>query len=151
MGASERDEAARDAFRHVIAALAVEDRVVIAESGPHVGMLRLYGRAPTGQRAYAKTLRNYGKNVSHVAALTTRGMSAAMTLQGAIDQAAFDAYIEHFLAPTLRLGQIVMLDNLSVPKSPSARRWIEDRGCRVLFLPAYSPDLTPIEQAFSKP
>jgi len=74
-----------------------------------------------------------------------------MTLQGAIDQAAFDAYIEHFLAPTLRLGQIVMLDNLSVPKSPSARRWIEDRGCRVLFLPAYSPDLTPIEQAFSKP
>ena len=113
-------------------------------------MIRLYRRAPVGQRAFAKPRRNYGQNISLVAALTTRGMGAVMPLEGSLDQVAFDAYVQHFLVPTLRPGQIGILDNLSVPKSPQGRRWLEDRGCRGLFLPAYSPDLTPIEMAFSK-
>jgi len=128
----------------------MEDVVVIDESGTHLGLIRLYGRAPRGERAYATTLRHYGKNISLVAAFGTAGMGASMTIEGAIDQAAFDAYIRHVLAPTLRPGQVILLDNLSVHKSLEVRRLIEACGCRVLFLPAYSPDLTPIEMAFSK-
>ena len=150
VGASERDEAERDAFRQLIATLKAEDVVVVDESGSHIGMIRRYGRAPRGQRAYAKTLRNYGKNLSLIAALSVTGVGAAMTIEGAVDQVAFEAYVRHFLAPSLRPGQIVIIDNLSVHKGPQVRRLIEAQGCTLLFLPAYSPDLTPIEKAFSK-
>ena len=150
MGAAERDEAAREAFRQLIKTLKPEAVVVVDESGTHIGMTRLYGRAPRGQRAYAQTLRNYGKNLSLIASLSRDGMGEAMTLEGAVDQAAFEAYVRDFLAPSLRPGQIVLMDNLSIHKGPEVRRLIETRGCTLLFLPAYSPDLTPIEKAFSK-
>jgi transposase len=113
-------------------------------------MIRLYARAPRGQRAYAQTLRNYGKNLSLIAALSLDGMGQAMTVEGAVDRFAFESYSREFLAPSLRPGQIVILDNLSVHKGPEVRRLIEGQGCLLLFLPAYSPDLTPIEQAFAK-
>ncbi len=82
--------------------------------------------------------------------MSSEGMGEAMAVEGATDTAAFELYIERFLAPTLRSGQIVVLDNLSVHKSERVRQLIQARGCRLLYLPSYSPDLNPIEQAFSK-
>jgi len=77
-------------------------------------------------------------------------MGAAMTVEGAVDGAAFQVYLRDVLAPSLRPGQIVIMDNLSVHKSLRVRQLIEAQGCTLLFLPAYSPDLTPIELAFAK-
>src|SRR5438876_8973491 len=77
-------------------------------------------------------------------------MGATMTIDGSVDQIAFEAYVREFLAPSLRPGQIVLIDNVSIHKGTQVRRLIEARGCSLLFLPAYSPDLTPIEMAFSK-
>ena len=90
------------------------------------------------------------ESVTVLASLTTTGMGAAMALKGALARESFDAYIEQLLLPTLVPGQIVVLDNLPVHKSARARRLIEGVGCRVLFLPAYSPDFNPIELAFAK-
>lgn len=133
VGASERAEVAREAFRHLISTLNVEAIVVVDESGTHMGMIRLHGRVLRGQRAYAQTLRNYGKNVSLIASLTVSGMGAAMTIEGAVDPLVFVAYVRHVLAPRLRPGQIVILDNLSIHKSAEVRRLIEARGCTLLF------------------
>jgi transposase len=94
--------------------------------------------------------RNHGKNTTLVAALTPGGLQAPWTIEGAMDTAAFERYVTEVLGPTLRPGQIVVLDNLSVHKADSIREAIEARGCELLFLPPYSPDFTPIEQAFSK-
>lgn len=89
-------------------------------------------------------------SVTLLASLTTRGMGAAMSLDGALARESFEAYVEQLLLPTLVPGQIVILDNLPVHKSARARELIEGAGCAVLFLPAYSPDFNPIEQAFAK-
>jgi transposase len=107
-------------------------------------------RAPRGQRAYGAVPRNWGDNLTLVAALGVGGLGPAMTLPGALDGPAFAAYVREFLAPALVPGQTVVLDNLAVHKGPAIRRLIEARGCRVLFLPAYSPDFAPIEHAFGK-
>jgi transposase len=109
-----------------------------------------YGRAPRGQRVHGVVPRNHGHNVTLVAALSVAGIGAAMALPGALDGPAFVAYVREFLIPTLRPGQIVVLDNLAVHKNAAARRLIEARGCRLLFLPPYAPDFSPIELAFSK-
>lgn len=150
MGAVERDEVVRAAFREFMTNLKAEDIVVVDESGTHIGMTRLYARARRGQRAYAQTLRNHGKNVSLIASLNLTGIGATMTIEGAVDQLAFEAYVRECLAPSLRPGQIVLIDNLSIHKGARVRQLIETRGCFLLFLPAYSPDLSPIEKAFSK-
>jgi transposase len=113
-------------------------------------LTRLYGWAPHDQRATGSTPRNHGKNTTLVAALTPAGLQAPWTIEGAMDTAAFACYVEQVLGPTLRPGQIVVLDNLSVHKADSIREAIERRGCDLLFLPPYSPDYTPVEQAFSK-
>jgi len=94
--------------------------------------------------------RNHGKNTTLVAALTPDGLQTPWLIEGAMDTDTFDWYIREQLAPTLRPGQVVMLDNLSAHKAASIRQAIEARGCTLLFLPPYSPDFTPIEQAFSK-
>jgi transposase len=94
--------------------------------------------------------RNRGENLTLVAALSAEGLGAAMTLDGALDAPAFEAYVRELLAPTRRPGQTVIMDNLRSHQGDTARRLIEARGCRLIFLPAYSPDLTPIELAFAK-
>ena len=113
-------------------------------------MTRLYGWAPHDQRARGAVPRNHGKNTTLVAALTPEGLQAPWTIEGAMDTVAFERYVEEVLGPTLRPGQIVVLDNLSVHKADSIREAIEAHKCTLLFLPPYSPDYTPIEQAFSK-
>ncbi len=150
MAASERDEEARAAWREAVAARDLEQFVFVDESGTHPSLTRLYGWAPHDQRAVGAVPRNHGKNTTLVAALTPAGLQAPWTIEGAIDTAAFERYITEVLGPTLRPGQVVVLDNLSVHKAASIREAIEAVHCEVLFLPAYSPDCTPIEQAFSK-
>jgi transposase len=112
-------------------------------------MTPLYARSPRGERAIGTVPRNRGTVTTLLASLSLAGMGAAMTIAGGTDMAVFDAYVEQGLAPTLRPGQIVVLDNVGAHQSERARQAIEARGCRLLFLPAYSPDLSPIELAFS--
>jgi transposase len=150
VAASERSEAARAAWREQVAQLDPEQLVFVDESGTHTSLTRLYGWAPHDQRATGSVPRNHGKNTTLVAALTPDGLQAPWTIEGAMDTAAFERYVEEVLGPTLRPGQIVVLDNLSVHKADSIRQAIAARQCELLFLPPYSPDYTPIEQAFSK-
>lgn len=148
--ASERDEAARAAFRAMSALWAATALVFLDESGTQTTMTPRDRRSPRGERAVGKAPRNHEKNTTLVASLSGAGLGAAMTLEGALDGDAFIAYLEAFLVPTLMPGAIVVMDNLSVHKDNRVRPLIEGAGCRLVYLPAYSPDLTPIEQAFSK-
>jgi transposase len=134
----------------VIAKVDARQVVVVDECGTHRGMTPAYARAPRGERAHATTLRNYGSNVSLIAAMTLQGMGPAMSLEGSVDTTAFETYIQHCLLPMLQPGQIILMDNLSSHKGARVQALLEAHGCAVLFLPAYSPDLTPIEEAFSK-
>ena len=120
------------------------------ESGTHTRMTPLYACAPRGQRAYGYAPRNHTRNTTLVAALTLDGVQDSMAVEGAMDAAAFVAWLEQGLGPTLLAGQIVVMDNLNVHKGERVRESIEGYGCALLFLPAYSPDLNPIEGMFSK-
>lgn len=124
--------------------------VFVDESGTQTNMTPRTSRAPRGQRAYGVAPRNHGKNTTLIAALTHAGIGATMTLEGAADADAFVAYVTHVLVPTLVPGQIVVMDNLSVHKDKRVAPLIAGARCRLVYLPAYSPDFTPIEQAFSK-
>ena len=124
--------------------------VFVDESGANVAMTPRYGRAPRGQRVVGAVPRNHGRNTTLFAALSLGGIAAAMTLEGAADRDAFDVFVERVLAPALTPGQVVIWDNLSVHKGATARALVEARGCELVFLPPYSPDLSPIELAFSK-
>ncbi len=120
------------------------------ECSTNIALTRLYARAPRGERARGKVPRNWGKNITLICSLSAEGIGAAMSVEGATDGAAFETYVEHFLAPTLKTGQIVVMDNLQVHKSARAKELIEGAGAEVLLLPPYSPDFSPIEEAFSK-
>ncbi len=120
------------------------------ECSTNISLATLYARAPKGERAKGKAPRNWGKNVTLVGALSAEGVGAAMSVEGAIDGAAFEGYVERFLAPTLKEGQVVVMDNLQVHKSARVKKLIEEAGAELLFLPPYSPDFSPIEEAFSK-
>jgi transposase len=123
----------------------------VDESGFHTSMTRLRARAPKGKRAYGRVPRNRGKNTTLMAAITLEGaMGASMTVEGATDSEAFEAYVQHFLAPTLEKGQVVVLDGLGAHRTEKVSEFIEARGADLIFLPSYSPDLNPIEEAFSK-
>jgi transposase len=114
-------------------------------------MSRLYARAPRGERAYGKVPRNRGKNTTLISAITLEGaMGESMAVEGATDAEAFEAYVEHFLAPSLEEGQVVVLDGLGAHRTQRVRELVEGRGADLVFLPSYSPDLNPIEEAFSK-
>ncbi|SRR5579871_921890 len=148
--ASERNEGERAAWRKQAATLSSSDLVFVDETGSHIAMTPVYAYAPKGQRAIGSVPRNYGASMTLIASLSLSGMGEALMLDGAADGAAFEVYIEQLLAPSLRPGQIVILDNLSIHLGSRVKQAIEARGCRLLFLPAYSPDLSPIEEAFSK-
>jgi transposase len=149
--ASERDEEARGLWRWLASRFDARRLVFVDESGFHTSMRRLYARAPKGKRAYGKVPRNRGKNTTLIAAITLEGgMGAPMTVEGATDSEAFEAYVEHFLAASLREGQVVVLDGLGAHRPKRIRELIEARGADLVFLPSYSPELNPIEEAFSK-
>jgi len=124
--------------------------VIVDETGSNIGLTPLYAWAPQGQRAYGSVPRNYGKNTTLLASLSLSGMGAAMMLEGATDALAFECDVEEVLVPSLQPGQIVVMDNLGAHTGPKVRQAIEGKGCQLWFLPSYSPDLSPIEEAFSK-
>jgi len=124
--------------------------VFVDECGSNIALTPSYARAPKGQRAHGSIPRNRGKNTTLIASLTLEGMGEAMILEGSANGAAFETYVEELLAPSLRTGQIVVMDNLKAHKSERVRQVIEDKGCQLLFLPGYSPDFSPIEEIFSK-
>jgi transposase len=130
--------------------LDVEQFVFVDECGSNIALTPLYARAPKGQRAYGRVPRNRGANMTLLASLSREGMGEAMMLEGAADSLAFEVYLKEVLAPSLSAGQIVVMDNLSIHTGETVRQLLADRGCSLLFLPAYSPDLSPIEEAFSK-
>lgn len=113
-------------------------------------MTRLRGRAPIGERLIDKTPHGHWKTTSLIAALGIAGVRCSTVVDGAVNRDVFDAFVERVLVPELRDGDVVILDNLSSHKSEHARRLIESRGARLVFLPPYSPDLNPIEMVFSK-
>jgi transposase len=124
--------------------------VFVDECGSNIALTPLYARAPKGQRASDRVPRNRGKNTTLIASLSLEGIGASMIIEGAANGAAFEAYVEHILVPSLQEGQMVVMDNLRVHKTARVRQLIEEKGCQLRFLPAYSPDFSPIEEAFSK-
>ncbi len=150
LGATERNEQERVTWRENASKLPTESLVFLDECGSNIALAPLYARAPKGERARGSVPRNRGKNTTLIAALSLEGMGAALILEGSANTTAFELYIEQVLAPTLQAGQIVIMDNLQAHKSARVRLAIEAKGCQLLFLPGYSPDLSPIEEAFSK-
>jgi transposase len=113
-------------------------------------MARIYGRAPTNQRVIGKVPWGHWKTTTFTAGLRCDGLTAPWVLDGAMNKLAFETYIEKVLAPTLKPGDIVVMDNLPSHKGDKVRELIEARGATRLLLPPYSPDLNPIEMAFAK-
>lgn len=126
------------------------DLVFVDESGVSTDMVRRYGRAPIGERALGTAPAGHYTQLTLLGARSLQGMPALMTVEGATNTDVMVAFTEHVLVPTLRPGRVVVLDNLSPHKSVRVRELIEDAGCRLPFLPPYSPDFSPIEEAWSK-
>ena len=150
MAARERDESARAAWWSETLNLPVADLVFLDETGTNTAMTQRYARAPRGERANGSAPRNHGPNTTLLACRTRAGMGPAMLVEGATTTEVFTAYVDQVLVPWLRPGQIVILDNLAAHTSDRVTQLIEAAGCRVRYLPAYSPDFSPIEWAFSK-
>ena len=151
MEASERDEWLRAAWRVMVTtSLDVRRLVFVDECGTHTSLAPLYAWAPRGRRAYAKVPRNRGQNTTLLASMSAEGMGPCVAVEGTTTAEVFEAYVEQALAPMLKEGQSVVMDNLSAHKGKKVCQLVEARGCRLLFLPPYSPDLNPIEEAFSK-
>jgi transposase len=142
--------AAREKWKAGQAKLDPAKLVFIDETGTNTKMIRLYGRAPKGQRAIDSQPFGHWKTTTFTFGLRCDSLVAPYVLDGAMDRDAFDTYVEKLLVPTLSPGDKVILDNLSAHKSERARQLIEARGAELIFLPPYSPDLNPIEMAISK-
>ena len=150
LGATERNEEERATWRENASQLPTESLVFLDECGSNIALTPLYARAPKGERARGSAPHNRGKNTTLIAALSLDGMGAALILEGSANATAFELYVEQVLAPTLQAGQIVVMDNLQAHKGARVRLAIEAKRCQILFLPGYSPDFSPIEEAFSK-
>ena len=142
--------AARRRWRQSQAAFDPRRLVFIDETWAKTNMARAHGRCRRGRRLIGRTPHGHWKTSTFVAGLRVDGISAPLVVDRPMNGAIFRAYVEHILAPTLKPGDIVILDNLGSHKSTEVRRLIEAKGARLLFLPPYSPDLNPIEMAFSK-
>jgi len=124
--------------------------VFVDEMGSNISLSPLYGWSRVGERLQAKAPRNWGKNVTLISSMSTQGIGPSVAVAGATTRVVFEAYVEQALVPSLRCGQVVVMDNLSAHKGERIRELIEATGCELLYLPPYSPDLNPIEEAFSK-
>ena len=127
-----------------------EDLIFLDEFGINLAMTRTYARAPRGKRAHVTEPFPHGGNISVISALGVHGVCAPMMIEGAINAEVFELYVKHLLAPCLRPGSIVLLDNVKFHYSPKAIALIEAAGAWVLHLPAYSPDFNPIEGCIAK-
>ena len=137
-------------WRKELGRLDPERLVFVDEMGTHTSLAPVYAYSPIGERAFFKIPRNRGKNTTLLTSLHTRGMGPSMAVQGATTARVFETYVERLLAPTLKPGQVVVMDKLGAHRPKRIEELIEQRGCELLYLPSYSPDLNPIEEALSK-
>jgi transposase len=124
--------------------------VFVDEMGTHTSLAPLYAYAPIGERAFFEIPRNRGQNTTLLTSLHRGGMGPSLAVEGATTARVFETYVKRLLAPTLRPGQVVVMDNLGAHRPKRVRELIEERGCFLIYLPSYSPDLNPIEEALSK-
>ena len=150
MRAAERKNYNRGWFRRRARRLRQRRFVFVDETAVNTAMTRRYGRAPRGERAVDSAPRNYGAHTSVIGAMGLRGLVATLAVEGAVDTLCFDAYAEKVLAPQLRKGDVVVLDNLTAHRASRIEEVAEARGAQVLWLAPYSPDFNPIEQCWSK-
>jgi transposase len=151
VGASERDEFLRAAWRALVAGEIHAERLIfVDEMGANISLAPVYAWSRRGERAFASVPRNWKTNVTLLASMSLEGMGECLAVEGSTTTAVFETYLEHVLAPTLRPGQVVVMDNLSAHKGSRVRDLIESRGCELIYLPPYSPDFNPIEEAFAK-
>jgi transposase len=127
-----------------------ERLVFVDECGTHTSLAPRYGYAPRGERLRLSVPRKRGKNTTVLSSMTLLGMGPSLAVEGATTASVFEAYVEQVLAPSLRKGQMVVMDNLGAHRPKRVRELIEARGCELVYLPAYSPDYNPIEEAFAK-
>lgn len=122
----------------------------IDEAGVNRALTRLRGRAPRGERVWESVPRNYGSQTSLIGALSLSGVEAVMTVEGAVDTDVFNAYLEQVLGPTIKRGDVLVLDNLSAHHASRIEEVAATRGARVIWLSPYSPDFSPIELLWAK-
>lgn len=147
---TEENRRRREDFLAAIAAVPAEKLKFLDESGVTMQMTRLWGRAPRGERVYEATPDGRWQVLTTLGAMSLRGMEAVMTVTSATDGDVFRAYVEQVLCAVLQAGDVVVMDNLSAHKVAGIRELIEACGARLIYLPPYSPDLNPIEKAWSK-
>lgn len=149
--AQERDEFVRAAWKVMVAeALDPRRLVFVDECGTHTSLAPVYGYCPKGERLSQPVPRNRGKNTTLLASMSLEGMGPTLAVEGSTTAGVFEAYLERVLLPELGEGQVLVMDNLPAHKPDKVRELIEGRGCELLYLPGYSPDFNPIEEAFSK-
>jgi transposase len=122
----------------------------VDECGTNTSLSPLYAYSPKGLRARSSVPRNWGANITLLSSMSTEGMGPCLAVESSTTREVFEAYVEQLLAPSLRPGQVVIMDNLSSHKGGRVSELIEQRGCELVYLPPYSPDLNPIEEAFAK-
>jgi transposase len=151
MGASERDEFLRAAWRVLVAGRPDARRFMfVDECSTNTSLAPLYAWSRRGERVRYRAPRNWGTNVTLLSSMSPSGMGPSLAMEGPTTRDFFEAYLERVLIPALKPGQVVVMDNLSSHKGSQVRELIEGRGCELMYLPPYSPDLNPIEEAFSK-
>ena len=134
----------------MISALDGRRLVFVDEMGTNTSLAPLYAYSRRGHRVHAKVPRNRGPNTTLLASITAEGMGPCVAVVGSTTKEVFETYVEQVLSPTLGPGQVVVMDNLAAHKGERMQKLIKERGCELLYLPPYSPDLNPIEEAFSK-
>jgi transposase len=151
LAAGERDEFLRAAWRTLVAEeVDAKQFVFVDEMGANVSLSALYAWSRKGKRALGSAPRNWGKNVTLLASITSRGVGPCLAVEGSTTREVFEAYLEGVLAPTLSPGQVVVMDNLYAHKRGRVKEILEGEGCELVYQPPYSPDFNPIEHAFSK-
>jgi transposase len=147
----ERDKWLRAAWRVMVAERLDAGRLVfVDEMGTNTSLSPLYGWAEKGQRALCSAPCNCGANTTLLASMSVEGMGPCLAVTGSTTAVVLKAYVERVLCPSLRSGQVVVMDNLAAHKTGRIKELIEQQGCKLLYLPPYSPDFNPIEEAFSK-
>jgi transposase len=127
-----------------------ERLVFVDEMGANISLAPLYAWSRRGERAFASVPRNWGKNVTLLASMSLEGMGPCLAVEGSTTREVFEAYLERVLVPSLRPGQVVVMDNLTAHKGGRVRELIAGKGCELIYLPPYSPEFNPIEEAFAK-
>jgi transposase len=135
----------------MVAAVVEPERLIfVDECGTHTSLGPIYGYAPRGERLHLSVPRNRGKNTTLLCSMTIEGMGPSLAVEGSTTAQVFETYLEKVLAPSLKEGQVVVIDNLSAHKPKRIKELIEQRGCELVYLPSYSPEYNPIEEAFAK-